>query len=248
MYREFIIQKIVAESTQIKSFYLSPLDKMPLDIFLPGQFLTLKIPLPHTPEALIRTYTVSSKPKETYYRITVKHEPRGKASSALHNHAQVGDVLQVRPPAGQFHLNIRSTKPIMMISAGVGITPMLSMLAYIAYYQPQRSLTFLHSSRNVTEQIASDYLKELANKLPHLRLQVHHSQPLASEQSGMDFDVVGRITQSVIASLYNSEIEAYYLCGPLSFMEAMHRYLLNLGVSPPQITYEFFGTSKKLGA
>lgn len=244
MYREFIIQKIVSESLHIKSFYLEPKDNQPLNYFLPGQFLTLKIPRPETD--LIRTYTVSSRPGLPYYRITVKREDQGQASPLLHDTLHTGDTLWVRDPAGQFHLNLNSSNPVMMISGGVGITPMLSMLAYIQDKQPNRKVIFIHASRNQEVQPMTAQLYEWTQTLPNFRLIRIHSQPLASEKQGQDFDFQGRINPEILSSHLDTDIEDYYICGPRGFMEVAYADLINLGISPEKIHYEFFGESKKL--
>lgn len=132
-WRKFVLQKRVTESETITSFYLRPDDGKPLPAFRPGQFLTIQVEIPGQERPVIRTYTVSDAPNRDYYRLSVKRDktegqPPGLVSNHLHDHFEVGDSLLATAPTGNFYLAEKGSRPIVLISAGVGITPMISML------------------------------------------------------------------------------------------------------------------------
>ncbi len=246
MYKEFIIDQIVQESTIIKSFYLRRADDRPLDSYLPGQFVTLRVRPDNTTQEYSRNYTLSDCPGKEYFRLTIKREEQGIVSKYMHDVLQAGDQIDLSKPHGDFHLSINHSRPAVLISGGVGITPMLSMLEYITAYEPDRRVLFIHASRNKAVQPMLARLRELTVMYKNLYLSVHHSEPTSDEREFIDYDFTGFISRTYLASVLPEVEMDYYLCGPLGFMETMYQYLRELGVDEKSIRYEFFGKGKRL--
>src|SRR5699024_6295168 len=147
--REFIVDKKVVESDVITSFYLKPADGLPISDFLPGQYMSVRFDIPEEKYTHVRQYSLSDSPDKDYYRISVKKEmalgdaPDGKVSNYIHDGIQEGDIIEAAAPAGDFVLNMESTKPVVLLSGGVGLTPMMSMLNTIIHKQPDRQVTFI---------------------------------------------------------------------------------------------------------
>lgn len=248
MYSDFLVDKVVQESSSIRSFYLIRKDGQRLAAFLPGQFVTILV-TPDGSGPVSRNYTLSDRPGLDYYRITVKKEADGLVSSFLHHHISEGDILKVSPPAGDFYLNHQDISPVVLISGGVGITPMLSMLEYIAAHQPGRTVYFLHSSTNRILQPMGERLKLFKKQYPDFIIKVYHSQPLKSEKQGVDYDAAGLMDLDFLKdTVITPGGGTYYLCGPYSFMQAMFEQLMVLGADASQVKYEFFGNARKLGS
>lgn len=248
MFRDFIIDRIVRESSTIKSFYYKLSDNKPVENYVPGQFITLRVKPSEAEKELIRNYTLSDGPGKGYFRTTIKREEHGKVSRYLHDQLQEGDTIEISKPSGEFNLTINSLKPVVLLSGGVGITPMLSMLEFIMEHQPDRKVYFLHSSLNKAVQPMFTWLRDLDKKHNNLYLSIHHSNPDIDEKAGTDYDYAGFISKDHLKSvLPNAEMD-YFLCGPVGFMETMYNYLLGLGVSKENIYYEFFREGKRFGA
>jgi ferredoxin-NADP reductase len=159
----------------------------------------------------------------------------------------IGDVVEVSFPTGVFHLLPDSSKPVILLSGGVGITPMLSMLEYLNTYQSYRKIYFVHSSSNRSVRPMAERLNELAAKNKNLQVGLFHTSPLSTEQQGIDYDFSGYISKEYLQAVCEQQEVDLFLCGPLSFMESMYRFLLDLGIAETNIHYEFFGEHKKLG-
>jgi hypothetical protein len=245
MFSTFYIDQIQKESATIQSFYLKPKDGKPLLTYLPGQFISLKIN-DSEGETIARNYTLSDAPNKEHYRLSIKRESLGKVSRHFHDVFTVGSELEVSEPMGKFHLNTTINKPVIFLSGGVGITPMMSMLEYISTQQLQRKVHFIHSSLNKEVQPFFERLTHLKKQLSNMELTVFHTDALATEKIGVDYDYEGYVSQNTLAKTVELEGD-YFLCGPVSFMEAMFQHLLDLGISETNISYEFFGEDKPLG-
>ncbi|MBU2525388.1 MAG: 2Fe-2S iron-sulfur cluster binding domain-containing protein [Bacteroidetes bacterium] len=244
---DYRVSKVLKESKNISSYYLKPLNGDLLPSFLPGQFITVKIHLKGQDKAVTRNYTLSDKPGMDYYRITVKKEPKGLVSTFLHDEISVGSRLKVSAPSGNFYLSQGMDTPVVMISGGVGITPMMSMIEYIAEHQPQRKVYFYHSSKNKDLQPMGERLKKLSSKNGNINLYVHHTQPLENEIRGVNYD------ESTIIDLNHfkkniKEIEqcSFYICGPVSFMHDMSNHLTAMGVAKNKINFERFDNPDRI--
>lgn len=246
MFEKFYIDTIIRESSTIKSFYLRPKRGQAVLPYLPGQFVTIKVQLENG-ETVSRNYTISDKPNNKYYRLTIKRESEGRVSRYFHNVLKVGSEIEMSHPMGDFYLNIENTNDVVLISGGVGITPMMSMLEYVVANQKDRKVYFLHSSLNKSVRPFSKRLNELQRRHPTLMVSIFHSFPNQSEKLNMDYDFEGFISKGSLSKTVK-ENNDYFICGPTGFMDAMYDHLVSLKVPESNIFYEFFGEGKKLGA
>lgn len=239
-FREFLLVKKELEAEGIISFYFERKDGETLSPFLPGQYVPIKIQVDGTDSILIRNYTLSDRPGLDYYRITVKNEENGMVSTLLHDKTQVGDVLWIGEPRGDFYLKDNG-HPLVLISGGVGITPMISILESLAHSNSKRIIYFLHSDKNRKVRVMKNRLNELKNSLVHLFRLVKHTRPEEDEIQGLDFDKIGRIEQEDIEDLVDNPRNCtYYLCGPTSFIASMGLILEKMQVNPNRILKEYF--------
>jgi len=229
-----------AESEEITSFIFAARDGGELADFEPGQHLPIELPFPNRTSPEKRTYSLSNGPGDGRYRISVKRESYGRVSRALHDHLQVGDFLEAHVPAGDFVLE-DSARPIVLLSAGVGITPMLSMLHALVANSDPRPVSFFHAVRDGRNHPFANEVRALAAQGKDVSIQVYYSQPKPGDRRGIDYDVAGRLdAESVCAALPNLDAD-YYLCGPIGFMASIHSGLEALGVAGDRIHSETFG-------
>lgn len=246
-FREFRVAEKVTESGIITSFYLEPTDDAPLWPVKPGQYVTLQVPGRAGP--VLKTYSVSSDPSETrHYRITVKREagvngaPDGVGSCWLHDQVNKGDTVQLAAPRGSFVLDENSMRPVLLLSGGVGLTPMVSMLHRLR--ETDREVHFLHACENGNVHALRDEVMACANARI-TPLFVYRNPSEADRKKGA-FDAEGMIDMAFLRKhLPIGDYEAY-ICGPTPFMVAMYQLLQELGVPKARISYEFFGKSASL--
>jgi uncharacterized protein len=251
-WREFALEKRVAESTIITSFYLRPEDGRPLQTFLPGQFLTIQVQIPGQQRPAIRTYTLSDAPNEGYFRLSVKRELRpgqtaGLMSNWLHDHFKAGDRLLAKAPTGEFYLELKGDRPVVLISAGVGITPMICMLNALTASRAKRPVFFLHGARNRPEHAFASHVRSLAATRENLRIHFAYSQPSDGDRLGADYDSHGRIGIQTVQALVLNPYGEFFLCGPTAFMKELYEDLVQWGVEIERIHFEFFGPSIAIG-
>lgn len=247
-WRSFRIARIKQESSSIRSFWLEPADGQPVLPFAPGQFLSLRLQPDGDTRPLIRSYTVSSGPSEDMYRISVKREEGGDVSRYLHDRMKPGDVLEIRAPRGSFTLDTGQHRPAVLLAAGVGITPMVSMAKQVLHEglrtRHLRPLTIVHSARTDADRAFRDELTSLAkasgNGIRYISLL---SQPETGLISGRDCDFVGRITSDVLRTTLPLDDYDFYICGPAEFMQDTYDILHSLGVPDHRIATEGFGPS-----
>ncbi len=238
--RVFKVVRKQQESAQITSFYFEPEDGGAVVDYAPGQYLGLKLNLDG--QQVRRNYSLSAQANGHSYRISVKREGQGAVSTYLHDRVQVGDRVELFPPAGDFTLQA-STRPLVLISAGVGITPTLAMLE--AALPTGRPITFIHSTRDGSAHAFRPWLESLQRDYPQLACHFCYSQPA----SGDRFDAEGRLNQQMLGHWLpqNRDVDAYFL-GPVGFMASVKRDLKALGVPEAQSHYEFFGPAGQLPA
>lgn len=245
-FNDYEVFKIERESKNISSFYLKPLNGIILPDYLPGQYITIKVRPKGQNKTISRNYTLSDKPGLDYYKISVKKEQKGLVSSFLHDEIKVGAILKVSAPAGNFYLSGHENTPVVMISGGVGITPLMSMLEYIAEHQPKRRVHFFHTSKNENLQPMGERLKKIAGNNININLFIHHTQPLEEEIQGVDYDYAGVIGPDHLMRHINEITQSsYYICGPISFMQDMSGHLTALGVANEQMHFEWFENPHK---
>jgi len=256
-YRTFVVDRKVPESETITSFYLVPEDGGPLRSFNPGQFLTFRLDIPGQSKPITRTYTISDRPDTGYYRVSIKREtptahrpdaPPGLSSNYFHDHVQPGAKLCVKAPRGEFWLDPGDDTPVVLVSAGVGLTPMISMLNGIVAAGSERPVWFIHGSRNSRERAMGEHLRRLAAEHDNVHLYVRYSRPEPGDIEGQSHDGFGHVTVDVLKELLPPAAYDFYLCGPTPFMRSLYNGLLDWGVAEGRIHYEFFGPASVLKA
>lgn len=245
-WRLFVVREKRPESSVITSFILEPADGGVVENFEPGQYISLAIDVPALGLQQIRQYSLSDMPNGHSYRISVKREdgggvnPPGFVSCLLHEHVNVGDEVRLAAPYGTFHIDVNARTPIVLISGGVGLTPMISMLKR-AIQDPQRQVVFVHGARNSKVQAMRERLRDIAKSHANFRLTVYYSEPLPEDVPGKDYDYAGHVDVKAIKNEILLPDADYYICGPVAFMRAQHDALKALGIHEAHIHYEVFG-------
>lgn len=229
------------ESHTVRSVNLSDPDGAPLPPWRPGQSVAVRISGDETQETLIRNYSLSNWAGAGYYRISVKREKHGAASNYIHSRVRVGDTLQVAAPRGAFFLT-EAKSPVILMSAGVGVTPVLSMLHTLAATESPRQVWWLHAARDQSQRPFAAESRALLDQLSNGHTRVFYSRPEPAEQLPANTEY-GRLSAAVIAQLGLPRTGDVYLCGPASFMDDVSARLVELGFEPPQIHTEIFGAT-----
>jgi ferredoxin-NADP reductase/MOSC domain-containing protein YiiM/ferredoxin len=239
-FRQLTVSSITHESGSAISIHLDDPDGAPLPAARPGQYLTLRVQPDEHQRPLLRNYSLSGRPDAGDYRITVKREHGGAVSGYLHTRLAVGDQLDVAAPRGTFILD-RTDAPVLLISAGIGATPVLAMLQVLAEEHSDREIWWLQGARNRREHPFADEVRDLLAPLANSHAHVYYSRPDPDDREGRDFETTGRLTGSSLAELQPpSDCEAY-LCGPGAFMDELSAALGALGVDGSRIHTEPFG-------
>ena len=237
-FRRFRVAQVTPESAGVTSFALEPVDRKPLAPFEPGQFATVRIDVPGAGR-LLRSYSLSSAPDPRRHRISVKRE--GACSGHLHAAVDVGDVLELAGPSGSFVLDRESRRPVVLLSAGVGATPVLAMLHALVADETEREVWWLHGARNGSEHPFREEVRELIGRLPNGRFHVRYSRPEPRDRPGHDYHADGRITAADLRGLGVPDGAEHYLCGPAAFLDGLTAGLRAEGVPDEQIRSERFG-------
>ncbi|WP_181919239.1 pyridoxamine 5'-phosphate oxidase family protein [Alkalilimnicola ehrlichii] len=244
-YRRFQIASKRRESDTITSFYLTPADGGPIEPHVPGQFLPIR--LQGNDGSILRSYTISQGPNGRDYRLTVKREEYGLASRLLHDRFKDGDIIEVASPAGDFVLD-DSTQPIVMLSGGVGITPMMAMLdglvAALRAGAPRREVYFIHATQNSASRAFRSELEAIVRQHDWLHLFTAYSAPEPGDRLGQTHDTEARLGMGVLAKFLPFDGYQFYLCGPEGFMRALYTGLRDMGIDRSHIHYEFFGAGE----
>lgn len=244
-WRDFVVRDKRAESSVITSFVLEPVDGAAVPKFEPGQYTSVAVDVPALGLQQIRQYSLSDLPNGRSYRISVKREsggtqPPGYVSCLLHDHVQVGNHVKLAAPYGSFHIDVDAKTPIVLISGGVGLTPMVSMLKR-AIQDPQRQVVFVHGARNSEVHAMRDKLRETARKHANFTSIVFYDAPLENDVQGRDYDHAGLVDVGAIQAVILLPDADYYICGPIPFMRMQHDALKGLGIPEARIHYEVFG-------
>ena len=237
--REFKVASKTVESDEITSFVFAPVDGGKVMAFKPGQYITVLVTVDGA--EMRRQYSLSAESNGATYRISVKREPGGKVSNHLHGDVNAGDTITLFPPAGAFTL-AESTKPLVLISGGVGITPTLAMLG--AALRTQRPVHFIHAARHAGVHAFRSHIDQLAEQHPQLS---RHYVYETDDGAGAKPHATGYLGQQQLAAWLpeSRDVDAYFL-GPTPFMKAMKSHLRELGVPEAQTFYEFFGPAEAL--
>ena len=237
-FRALRVTSVVPESATVSSINLAAADGNRLPTAQAGQYLTLRIPGPGTPTP-VRSYSLSCAPSDGSYRISVKHEPHGVASSYLTRKLRPGAVLDAAAPRGDFVLD-GGSGPVLLISAGIGLTPVLSMLHELAVRHSDREVWWIHGARNPQEHPLAAEAHALLASLPHAREHVFYSAATPEERRRANA-APGRLTKDQLIALDVPASASAYVCGPASFMADMQHALAGLGIDPARIHTELFG-------
>jgi ferredoxin-NADP reductase len=235
------VAKITKESDRVTSLILSPQDEQPLPLFHAGQFVVLRLLVDPAQPPVLRSYSLSDLPAADHFRISVKNELIGIGSSFLCNRVREGDRLDVSAPRGSFTLR-PSQRPVVLLSAGVGATPVMSMLLSLAAEKSQREIWWIYGARNHADHPFAEESRSLLAQLPRARGCIVYSRPAATDRVGADFDVSGHIDTALLEKIGVSQGSDFYLCGPSSFLQNMRDGLGNWGVHPGNVHTEIFGS------
>ncbi len=240
-FRQMRVANINKESDSVTSFFLKPIDGQPLPLCQAGQFVVLRLVVDPGKPPVLRSYSLSDLPAADHLRISVKSESNGIGSSFLCNRARQGDVLDVSAPRGTFTLR-PGPNPVVLLSAGVGATPVMSMLHALAAEGSQREIWWVYGARNSAEHPFAGESRSLLKQLPRGRGYIVYSRPAASDQVGADFDAPGHIDTALLEKIGVSQGSDFYLCGPSSFLQNMRDGLRNWGVLTGNVHTEIFGS------
>ena len=240
-FRQMRVAKINKESNSVTSFILLPIDGQPLPLFQAGQFVVLRLLVDPGKPPVLRSYSLSDLPRADHFRISVKNELNGMGSSFLCSRAREGDLLDVSAPRGSFTLR-PSQNPVVLVSAGVGATPVMSMLHTLAAEGSQREIWWIYGARNSVDHPFAEESRSLLKQLSRGRGYIVYSRPAATDQVGVDFDAPGHIDRALLERIGVSQGSAVYLCGPSSFLQSMRDGLRNWGVLAENMYTEVFAS------
>ncbi|TKB25583.1 ferredoxin [Desulfopila sp. IMCC35006] len=235
--RELLLLDKIIESEDVTSFEFVPRDKGRLPLFQAGQYLPIELQFDGADPAE-RTYSLSNQPGEEKYRISVKREPLGLASRLLHDNLFPGDVILAREPEGEFVLSPDNDRPVVLISAGIGITPMVSMLHVLV--KQTRQIYFLHGARDGRHNPLQNEVTALARASDNVHLFVLYSHPHSEDVEGIDYHLRGHIDARAVESFVPVADAEFYLCGPKSFLADTVSLLTERGVEEKDIHLESF--------
>jgi ferredoxin-NADP reductase len=239
-FRPLAVTGISRESETVVSVHLADPDGRSVPAALPGQFLTLRLNPDPAGRPLLRSYSLSGPPGARDYRISVKREEHGAASQFVHTRVRAGDLLEVAAPRGTFTLG-PGPAPVLLISAGVGATPVLAMLHALAAARSTRDIWWLHGARRRADEPFADEARALLAALPSAHRHVCFSSPDPGDIQGRDYDTAGRLSAPVLAALDLPRDAEAYLCGPSAFMAEVSAALASTGISASRIHTEIFG-------
>lgn len=246
-FRAFKVERKVKESDVITSFYLVPEDGNALARFAPGQYVSVKMDIPGETYTHIRQYSLSDAPGKPYYRISVKREdaaqdrPAGIVSVYLHEHVQEGSTLVLSAPAGDFVLDQEDQRPVVLISGGVGVTPLMSMFNTLVESAPERKVTFIQAVQNSNVHAFKEYTEDVARKNRQVSVHWCYSDPTEEDRAAKAYHKEGLVDLDWLKSIVPDPNASFYFCGPTPFMQAVHSALTEWGIPEEDIHFEFFG-------
>ena len=243
-FRPLRVARKVHESGNVISLTLEPTDGQPVAAALPGQFVVLRLE-PESAPTLIRSYSLSGQPGAAYYRISIKREAHGAASAYVGDELQVGDIVQASAARGRFTLRPGDT-PVVLLSAGIGVTPVLAMLHALAAEASPREIWWLYGTRSGREHPFAEESRGLLQALTHRHRYVCYSSPDPEDRPKVDFDASGRLNVRALRDLDLPRNGDFYICGPAPFMSDITAGVAALGVEPDRIHTESFGAGPSL--
>jgi ferredoxin-NADP reductase/MOSC domain-containing protein YiiM len=241
-FRPLTVTAVERETGSIVSIQLAGPGGAAVPAALPGQFLTLRLPVSPDQPPLLRSYSLSGPPGAAAYRISVKREPHGAGSQYIHSRVRAGDVLEAAAPRGTFTLR-PGQGPVLLISAGVGATPVLAMLHDLADAKSGRDVWWLHGARDRAEEPFAAESRSLLTTLAGGHRHICYSHPGPDDVQGRDYQTTGRLTAAVLADLNLPRSADAYICGPAGFMADVSAALVGLGVDGSRVHTEIFGAA-----
>lgn len=242
-FRDFVLFKKVEESSIITSFYLKPKDGGIVPQYFAGQYLTIRIPTTDG-STTMRNYSLSMVCTPEYFRISVKKENGGYVSNYLHNLAQTGDIFEIAPPNGEFFIktDVKFTKPLVLLAAGVGVTPLLAMLQSVIQNNQVDEVVFIHGVLNEDTQAFENELESLRKE----NIKIYYRYSEAKPQNQNSYKSFGFVDENFLNEVIPNKDAHYYFCGPAIFMSIILKQLKKWNVPSEQINYEFFGSFQDL--
>lgn len=234
-----LVEKI-PESADTTSFIFEARDGGPLAAFEPGQYLPIELDIPTASKSVQRTYSLSSSPNDERYRITVKRDQEGLVSKYLHDNVETGAIISSQRPAGDFMMTC-NVCPLVLVSAGVGVTPMMSILHAVASENNDRPVWFVHGARDSDHHSFAKEARDLANNKPNIHIHVAYSRPHDEDEIGVHYNSEGRVTGDMLNELVGNADAHYFLCGPTTFIAQIQADLEQGHVPAAQIHFETFG-------
>jgi ferredoxin-NADP reductase/MOSC domain-containing protein YiiM len=244
-FRPLAVAAIESESADVLSVTMESTDGQPLRPALPGQYIVVRLQPGEAGPQLFRSYSLSGAPSTKRYRISVKVEPHGVAGTYLREHVRAGTVLDVSSPRGSFVLE-SGDRPVVMLSAGIGATPVLAMLHALAETRSTRPIWWLHGARDRHHHPFAAEVRGLMRTLVHGRSYVCYSRPGTDDRLAEDFDAPGHLSRSVFDQAGVPADSDVYICGPTLFMAEMKAALAAFGVAPARIQAEIFEGSEPM--
>lgn len=262
-YRTFRVSKVVSETKDIVSVYLKPEDGKAIASFLPGQHLTIRVPVPGLAKPLVRCYSLSSAPHPDHYRISVKaittplpseagsESPKfhhGVVSHFINKSMCAGDRVEVKAPSGHFVLDESSELPVVLLAGGIGVTPMVSILQHLRSINSSRMVLLLYGVRNSAEHAFAEVIKQVTETRKNFHVINCFSRPLPTDVPNQDFQVGGVVSVDLLKQVLPNNHCQFYLCGPPPFMESIHKGLVQWQVPESRIFCEAFGPASMVTA
>lgn len=243
-FRAFRITEKSVESSLVTSFYLAPVDGRALPNYMPGQYITVRVPT-ESGTTTMRNYSLSDRPRGDVFRISVKREhgePNGLVSTYLHTVANTGDELEVGPPCGEFILPklTEHDRPLVFLAGGIGVTPLYSMIAQALEEPSEHSAVFVHACLDEDVQAFKAALDKMADESPRMKLHHRYAKPLDALQNDCRCSQ-GLVDAALLEQLIENRDADYYICGPTGFMDAMIGVLKSWNVPEAHIHSESFG-------
>lgn len=243
-FRSFRVARKIAESGNVTSLILEPADGHPVAAALPGQFVVIKLE-PSGAQAMTRSYSLSGGADAASYRVSIKREVHGAASRYIADELLAGAAVQLGAPRGSFTLR-QDARPVILLSAGIGVTPLLAMLHALAAEATTRDVWWLHGARNGREHAFAAEARELLGGLSRHHSHVCYSAPDPDDRLNVAFDTAGHLDARLLQTLSVPRDGDFYLCGPAGFMNDLKAGLTTLGVAPDRIHTELFGAGPSL--
>lgn len=244
-FQQLRVTQIESESADVISLTMQREDREPMTPALPGQYVVLRLEATAAGGVAFRSYSLSGPPSGERYRISVKKEPNGLAGTYLHEHVAVGDLIDVSSPRGSFTLR-RGERPIVLLSAGIGVTPVLAMLHALSSSRSTRDVLWLHAARDGQHHLFGAEVKGLLRTLPHGKSRVFYSRPSSGDRVGENFDTAGHLSRLALDQVRISRDAEVYLCGPKRFMAEMGEMFAGSGIPRERIYVELFNGGESM--